>query len=367
MKMTLEKFGVAAACSVAISFVAGAAEPAPIYSTEVTNAWYSVDVSALDALSTPPWTAPSSGTATISAGKIAIAQADALKYSPVAAPASPVLRTVTTITPTVCDEAEDVANYSTAQAAIYIFDDGNALSWKALSGASFVTLTGSTPVADTSYDFKVEFRYSDKKIRYSVKATSASAFDVLKSGETEWLDNHVAASTGLASIVFKGTCTLDDFYGVGVTDKAEVTPDGGVAIDVDASWLAGKDVDANDPAAVKTFLEANGANGRPNWQNYALGIENATANDLPIVKAVQNSDSEKIAFKMLNGNGGAELTGKDGSKVNVTYCVEVLDSPNAVSGADSDPVSAGTTLEIDLPDAKVKYYRLKINFAAQSN
>lgn len=367
MKMTLEKFCVAAACSVAISFVAGADEPAPIYATEVTNAWYSVDVSALDALATPPWTMPSSGTATISEGKIVLSQADALKYAPAAAPASPVLRMVTTITPTVCDEAENVANYSTAQAAIYILDDGNALCWKALSGANFVTLAGLTPEANTSYDFKVEFRYSDKKIRYSVKATNDSTFNVLKSGETEWLDNHVAASTGLATIVFKGTCSLGDFYGVGVSDKAEVTPEGGVAIDVDANWLTEKHIDANDPAAVKAFLEANGENGRPNWQNYALGIENATATDLPIVKAVQNSNLSKIAFKMLNGNGGTELTGKDGSKVAVTYCVEVLDSPTAASGTDSDSASAGSTLEIDLPSDKVKYYRLKINFAAQSN
>ena len=225
-----------------------------------------------------------------------------------------------------------------------------AVAWMATANGAWVELSGSAPATNTAYTVKTELDLGAKKLRHSVKKASEAEGDFTVLGD--WLPANVGnpALTNILAVGDFDTATLSGTCS-NSTDIA-VTGAGSIAFDPDA--LAGVGI-TGDAAAVESALNAKGANGIANWQNYVLGIStNATAK--PYTAPVQNAESSKLTFSL----GGVNVNASSGATVQ--YGVQVGTdpaSPTSFTGPTSW-VNPGESVEMDADSSGVKYYRVKL-------
>lgn len=141
-------------------------------------------------------------------------------------------------------DSEDLPTEGNVQGMIALVEtDGATPAWQAYVGSTWKTLTGGSTNVGT-YTIRAEFDYrgTAKKVRYSV-AKDGGAFDVLKDGSNEWIDNGVQSATTLAGTSAKGAGNLVSLKGDNI--DAFVAEVDGVRYETMAEALAaaaGKDV-----------------------------------------------------------------------------------------------------------------------------
>ena len=113
-----------------------------------------------------------------------------------------------------------------AQAALTVVTNTsqNTLEWVGLvrgaTNPQWVSLSGSTPVAGEEYDVQIALdNRTEKKIKYSVKASGAGSFSELSTNGVVWLDNPKSDATSVSAVAFAGSGTIKgDFSGVSILD-----------------------------------------------------------------------------------------------------------------------------------------------------
>ena len=356
----------------AICVLCGYAAFATSTITETQTPWYSVDFANLTMadLSVSPWTAPTSGTATVEDGAIVLKGAETLVYTPSTGTSEKFLRQKFTIafSPYYEEDLPDTALFANAQAVLLCYTNGTENAWFSYDGSSLYALSGHTPVTNTAYEFLVDLDYSTGKVSFRVReAGSNGSYTQLTKGTDSWIANIKSAATSIADLKFYGNTTLSALCASNVTTTATI--DDAPAVKVSESWIVehGGADPRTSPESAATFMAADGSNGMPRWQSFVLGLDPQVANDKPLVKSVQNSEAGRLSFQLTSGGSSTIAVNADAGvavKYRVNTYSDAAGTSKTVTGTDTD---IGNTVVIDAPTSgdKAKYYRIEIDFDDQ--
>lgn len=227
---------------------------------------------------------------------------------------------------------------------------GTSNKWYGWDGDSWEDLSSgitTAPAEGSSYNIAIELYLdgsNDNKltIKYTVGAQSATL--VHSSGAT--------TLPSLAKVGFAGYGQFQNFSGSGVKSTLSVT----TTKTEDQLLAAGLVVDPGQTVA--QALNSEGANGLPQWQSLALGIDPSTAK--PYTAPVQTADGNTLGFAI--GNYGTPSVNAT-VKVDVYKCATVDGTYTRATTDDTQGDSENSyTATVEPESSGVMYYKIKITF-----
>jgi len=158
----------------------------------------------------------------------------------------------------------------------------------------------------------------------------------------------------------KETAFTNEFKATGAAIPEEAVPqiviespnpvkddnDEDVIVRVPATWVEQYKV---------TDITADGANGIPNWQNYALGLDPTNATSQTVVSPVQTDDANNLTLTL--GNGFAPK-----SDAGVTMMYQLGTNDVAVGEFTYGEEQSEYRFTVPLPSSGVKYYNIRAKF-----
>lgn len=240
---------------------------------------------------------------------------------------------------TFIDGADELDDGLSALGAFTLAQDDElnpeAYRWAGLTGRAtkWVTLTGVT-AEPGAYVSRMEFDFNGatKLVRYSIKASGAPSFTVLKNGSTEWFPVNSSADS-VTSVAFEGTGTLAKFEGSSV--DAAVAKVNGTSYSTIASALASDKTGKTVTLLTNTKPVANSALENGTWT-----IEGAYAFE-PSAATGYDFTYEGNTFKVMAYLTKVPVTGSANFGCDFTNGVLNV----AVSGAE---IQAGTSVSLEV-------------------